>query len=109
MLGAVSLIVTGAVLLTLLVRLPRPSDRLRLASGVLDASVAAVLLAVVGPWHWLPTWVMGALLGVLVAVAVSSAAAMRGAPTVPAKGRAGASVSVALSLAIAAATGYVLF
>lgn len=108
-LGAVSLMVAGVVLLALLVRLTRPSDRLRLASGVLDGGVATVLLAVAGPWNWLPAWAIGALLGVLVAAAVLSVAAMRGAPAVPAKGRVGAYVSVALSAAIAAATGYVLF
>lgn len=108
-LGTVSLVVAGAVLLGLLVRLTRPSDRLRLASGVLDGGVATVLLAVAGPWNWLPAWAIGALIGVLVAAAVLSVVAMRGAPAVPAKGRVGAYVSVALSAAIAAATGYVLF
>ncbi|WP_300078932.1 hypothetical protein, partial [Propioniciclava sp.] len=106
--GLVALVVGGALLLSCLLGLRRPPTKVAAASTVIDAGLGMVLLALLGPWHWLPGGVIGALLGAFVGAPALTLGRAARAPWLPASHASGAIATLAVSVLLAAAAVFLL-
>lgn len=76
----------------------RAPSRVTLLGAVADAGTGAILVRVLGPWHVLPTWLLGALVACAFVGAMFALLRMREAATWPPKGRIPAILDLAVSV-----------
>ncbi|GAB47343.1 serine hydrolase domain-containing protein [Mobilicoccus pelagius] len=80
----------------------RGRSRVNLVAGIADAGTGAIIARVLGPWHLLPVWLLGAILACGFVGAVFALLRMREAPTLPVGHRVTAVLDTVVSFAVLA-------